>query len=135
VEKILIRLPEVTISADFNNVKVHCERYCKGMWAIAQSLIRTTTITPERLQQPGYESMPGYYEKVSPQLNEPLYLPAGRQVRGPYVQWCERCTSSPASGEAAYSIGSCFYSLSLFFKSIRSCNILITSISSFEITW
>ncbi|MFT4018475.1 MAG: hypothetical protein QM668_16035 [Agriterribacter sp.] len=49
----------------------------KGGWAIAQSLILTTTITLERLQQRGYESMPGYYEKVSPQLNEPLYLPAG----------------------------------------------------------
>ena len=23
---------------------------------------------------------------------EPPYLPAGRQVRDPYVRWCERCT-------------------------------------------
>ena len=27
-----------------------------------------------------------------------------RCIRGPYVQWCERRTSSLTSGEAAYSI-------------------------------
>ena len=54
--------------------------------------------------QRGYESMLDYYERVSLQLNESLYLPAGWPVRDPYVQWCERRTSSVNSGEADYSI-------------------------------
>ena len=45
----------------------------KGGWAIAQSPILTTTITLERLRKRNYESMLSYYEKVSPQFNEPLY--------------------------------------------------------------
>ena len=45
----------------------------KGGWAVAQSPILTTTITLSRLKRRGYESMLEYYEKVSPQLNEPLY--------------------------------------------------------------
>jgi hypothetical protein len=32
-----------------------------------------TTITVERLIKRGYEFMSSYYEKVSPDLNEPLY--------------------------------------------------------------
>lgn len=52
----------------------------KGGWAIAQSPILTTTITLERLQQRGYESMLDYYEKVNPQLNEPLYTRSVRTV-------------------------------------------------------
>jgi len=44
-----------------------------GGWAVAQSPILVTTITLERLQQRGYESMLDYYLKVAPQLNEPLY--------------------------------------------------------------
>ena len=45
----------------------------KGSWAIAQSPILNTTITLERLRKRGYESMEGYYQKVSPMFNEPLY--------------------------------------------------------------
>jgi RNA-directed DNA polymerase len=44
-----------------------------GGWAVAQSPILGTTITMERLIKRGYESMFSYYEKVSPDLNEPLY--------------------------------------------------------------
>jgi group II intron reverse transcriptase/maturase len=44
-----------------------------GGWAVAQSPILGTTITLERLARKGYESMLTWYEKVSPQLNEPLY--------------------------------------------------------------
>ena len=43
-----------------------------GGWPVAQSPIMVTTITLERLMKRGYESMLSYYEKVSPQLNEPL---------------------------------------------------------------
>ncbi len=52
----------------------------KGIWAIAQSPILTTTITLERLKKKGYESMLEYYLKVSPQLNEPLYTRSVRTV-------------------------------------------------------
>ena len=44
-----------------------------GGWAVAQSPILVTTITLARLATMGYEPMLDYYEKVSPQLNEPLY--------------------------------------------------------------
>jgi len=44
-----------------------------GGWAVAQSPILGTTITVERLIKRGYESMFSHYEKVSPDLNEPLY--------------------------------------------------------------
>ena len=44
-----------------------------GGWAVAQSPILGTTITVERLIKRGYESMYSYYQKVSPDLNEPLY--------------------------------------------------------------
>jgi group II intron reverse transcriptase/maturase len=44
-----------------------------GGWGAAQSPILGTTITLERLIKRGYESMFSYYEKVSPDLNEPLY--------------------------------------------------------------
>ena len=37
------------------------------------SPILKTTITVERLQQRGYESMLTYYLKIAPFLNEPLY--------------------------------------------------------------
>ena len=51
-----------------------------GGWAVAQSPILVTTITMERLIKRGYESMSLYYEKVSPQLNEPLYTRPVRTV-------------------------------------------------------
>jgi hypothetical protein len=51
-----------------------------GGWAVAQSPILGTTITLKRLMQRGYESMLTYYEKVSPQLNEPLYTRPVRTV-------------------------------------------------------
>ena len=51
-----------------------------GGWAVAQSPILITTITLKRLARKGYESMLDYYEKVSPQLNEPLYARPARTV-------------------------------------------------------
>jgi group II intron reverse transcriptase/maturase len=51
-----------------------------GGWAVAQSPIMLTTITVERLIRRGYESLLSYYEKVSPQLNEPLYTRSVRTV-------------------------------------------------------
>ena len=51
-----------------------------GGWAVAQSPILVTTITLSRLIKRGYESMLDYYEKVSPQLNEPLYTRPVRTV-------------------------------------------------------
>ena len=51
-----------------------------GGWAVAQSPILGTTITIERLVKRGYESMFSYYEKVSPQFNEPLYTRPVRTV-------------------------------------------------------
>jgi len=51
-----------------------------GGWAVAQSPILGTTITVERLARRGYESLFSYYEKVSPQLNEPLYTRPVRTV-------------------------------------------------------
>lgn len=51
-----------------------------GGWAVAQSPILGTTITLERLVRRGYESMLSYYEKVSPQFNEPLYTRLVRTV-------------------------------------------------------
>jgi len=44
-----------------------------GGWAVAQSPILVTPITLEQLVKRGYESMFSYYQKVSPNLNEPLY--------------------------------------------------------------
>ena len=52
----------------------------KGGWAVAQSPILITTITLERLQKKGYESMLDYYLKVNPTLNEPLYTRPVRTV-------------------------------------------------------
>lgn len=51
-----------------------------GGWAVAQSPILGTTITLERLARRGYESLLTYYEKVSPQFNEPLYTRPVRTV-------------------------------------------------------
>ena len=51
-----------------------------GGWAVAQSPILGTTISLESLVRRGYESMLSYYEKVSPQLNEPLYTRPVRTV-------------------------------------------------------
>jgi RNA-directed DNA polymerase len=45
----------------------------KGGWAVAQSPILGTTITLKKLKKRGYESMLDYYQKISPQFNEPLY--------------------------------------------------------------
>ena len=52
----------------------------KGRWPIAQSPILKTTITLERLQKRGYESMLDYYCKVAPHYNEPLYARPARTV-------------------------------------------------------
>jgi RNA-directed DNA polymerase len=51
-----------------------------GGWAVAQSPILGTTITLKRLIKRGYESMFSYYDKVSPDLNEPLYTRSVRTV-------------------------------------------------------
>lgn len=51
-----------------------------GGWAVAQSPILLTTITLQRLQKRGYESMLDYYLKVAPQFNEPLYTRSVRTV-------------------------------------------------------
>lgn len=51
-----------------------------GRWAIAQSPILITTITLERLQKRGYESMLDYYYKVAPHYHEPLYARPARTV-------------------------------------------------------
>jgi group II intron reverse transcriptase/maturase len=51
-----------------------------GGWAIAQSPILGTTITLERLCKKGYESLLSYYQKVAPNLNEPLYTRPVRTV-------------------------------------------------------
>ena len=52
----------------------------KGGWAVAQSPMLGTTITLMRLRQRGYESMLEHYNKVAPQLNEPLYTRTVRTV-------------------------------------------------------
>ncbi len=51
-----------------------------GGWAIAQSPILGTTITTERLYKRGYVSLLEIYQKISPQLNEPLYTRPVRTV-------------------------------------------------------
>lgn len=51
-----------------------------GGWAIAQSPILGTTITIERLKKRGYLSLLEIYQKISPQLNEPLYTRPVRTV-------------------------------------------------------
>jgi group II intron reverse transcriptase/maturase len=51
-----------------------------GRWAVAQSPILKTTITLERLEKRGYESMLDYYYKVAPHYNEPLYARPARTV-------------------------------------------------------
>ena len=51
-----------------------------GGWRVAQSPILVTTITINRLQKKGYESMLDYYSKVAPQFNEPLYTRPVRTV-------------------------------------------------------
>jgi RNA-directed DNA polymerase len=63
-----------------NNQAYAWSRTRKGGWPVAQSPIMVTTITLERLMKRGYESMLSYYEKVSPQLNEPLYTRPVRTV-------------------------------------------------------
>jgi RNA-directed DNA polymerase len=51
-----------------------------GGWAVAQSPMLVTTITLKRLEKRGYESMLEHYQKVAPQLNEPLYARPARTV-------------------------------------------------------
>ena len=51
-----------------------------GGWAVAQSPMLGTTITLKRLEKRGYESMLEHYQKVAPQLNEPLYARTARTV-------------------------------------------------------
>ncbi|WP_407944252.1 group II intron maturase-specific domain-containing protein [Marinifilum fragile] len=55
-------------------------RNCMGGWATSQSPILRTTITIDRLNRRGYESMSDIYERISPQLNEPLYTRPVRTV-------------------------------------------------------
>jgi|GEM_PF-1074984 len=62
-----------------------------GTWAVACSPILLTTITVERLQKRGYESMLTYYLKIA-------------------LFWCERLSPSVFTGGAVYSI-----SISVFF--------------------
>ena len=51
-----------------------------GTWAVACSPILRTTITVERLQKRGYESLFSYYIKIAPFLSEPLYTRTVRTV-------------------------------------------------------
>jgi group II intron reverse transcriptase/maturase len=51
-----------------------------GGWAIAQSPILGTTITLDRLKKRGYISLLDIYNRISPQLNEPLYTRPVRTV-------------------------------------------------------
>ncbi len=51
-----------------------------GGWAVAQSPIMGQTITLKRLAKRGYESLLEHYQKVAPQLNEPLYARPARTV-------------------------------------------------------
>lgn len=51
-----------------------------GGWAVAQSPIMKQTITLIRLRKRGYESLLEHYQKVAPQLNEPLYTRPVRTV-------------------------------------------------------
>jgi hypothetical protein len=61
-----------------------CSRTRMKGWAVANGPILGKTITLKRLAQRGYESLLTHYEKVSPQLNEPLYTRPVRKggVRG-----------------------------------------------------
>jgi RNA-directed DNA polymerase len=52
----------------------------RGGWAVAQSPILGTTITVVRLKKRGYQAMLDIYERISPQLNEPLYTRPVRTV-------------------------------------------------------
>ena len=61
------------VSGTANTCTDEQSRRSMGGWAVAQSPILITTITLERLNKRGYESMLDYYLKVAPQLNEPLY--------------------------------------------------------------
>lgn len=51
-----------------------------GGWAVAQSPIMKQSVTLARLRKRGYESMLEHYQKVAPQLNEPLYARPARTV-------------------------------------------------------
>jgi len=51
-----------------------------GGWAVAQSPILVTTITLDRLQKRGYESLLTYYQDFTPYLGEPLYTRPVRTV-------------------------------------------------------
>ena len=70
----------------------------KGGWAVAQSPILTTTITLERLRKRNYESMLFYYEKVSPQFNEPLYARPACTVVPKNTKNCLKICSMPIIG-------------------------------------
>ena len=52
----------------------------KAGWAVAQSPILTTTITLQRLQKRGYESLLDVYLKLNPSLCEPPYARTARTV-------------------------------------------------------
>jgi group II intron reverse transcriptase/maturase len=51
-----------------------------GGWRVAQSPIMKQSVTLARLRKRGYESMLEHYQKVAPQLNEPLYARPARTV-------------------------------------------------------
>ena len=63
-----------------NNQAYAWSRTRMGGWAVAQSPILVTTITLDRLAKRGYEPLLDYYQKVAPQLNEPLYTRPVRTV-------------------------------------------------------
>ena len=101
-----------------------------GGWAVAQSPIMVTTITLKRLMRKGYESMLNYYERVSPQLNEPLYTRPVREFIPLFQrEWCERRTSSVHSGEAVYSIVASWVSSVIF-----NCSLIFSLSISFQST-
>src|SRR5574344_1490396 len=62
----------IRLGVDLEHAYSH-SRSRMGTWAVACSPISKTTITVERLQQRGYESMFTCYQKIAPFLNEPLY--------------------------------------------------------------
>ena len=62
------------------NTAYQWSRTRMGGWAVAQSPMLGTTITLIRLRKRGYESMLEHYQKVAPQLNEPLYARPARTV-------------------------------------------------------
>src|SRR6187401_3290118 len=61
-----------------------------------------------------------HYFKVSPQLDEPLYMRSVRKFIPVYREWCERCISLLTRGELVYSIVGCFSILNYFIWIVSS---------------